>query len=105
MANVKELEKNKIEITFEISQDLLKQASAKAYNKNKGKINVPGFRKGHAPKAVIEQFYGKDVFFEDTFETAFPDAYGAALDEKEIFAVSRPENVEIVPWKRAKIWS
>ena len=80
MANVKELEKNKIEIEFEISQDLLKQASLKAYNKNKGKINVPGFRKGRAPKAVIEQFYGKNVFFEDAFEIAFPDAYGAAMD-------------------------
>ena len=63
---------------------------------------MPGFRKGHAPKAVIEQFYGKDVFFEDTFETAFPDAYGAALDEKEIFAVSRPENVEIASMEEGK---
>ena len=102
MANVKELEKNKIELEFEISQDLLKQASLKAYNKNKGKINVPGFRKGHAPKAVIEQFYGKNVFFEDAFEIAFPDAYGAALEEKEIFAVSRPENVDIISMEEGK---
>lgn len=102
MANVKELEKNKIELEFEISQDLLKQASLKAYHKNKGKINVPGFRKGHAPKAVIEQFYGKNVFFEDAFEIAFPDAYGAALEEKEIFAVSRPENVDIVSMEEGK---
>ena len=102
MANVKELEKNKIEIEFEISQDLLKQASLKAYNKNKGKINVPGFRKGRAPKAVIEQFYGKNVFFEDAFEIAFPDAYSAALEEKEIFAVSRPENVDIVSMEEGK---
>ncbi len=102
MANVKELEKNKIELEFEISQELLKQASLKAYNKNKGKINVPGFRKGHAPKAVIEQFYGKNVFFEDAFEIAFPDAYGAALEEKEIFAVSRPENVDIVSMEEGK---
>ena len=102
MANVKELEKNKIELEFEISQDLLKEASLKAYHKNKGKINVPGFRKGHAPKAVIEQFYGKNVFFEDAFEIAFPDAYGAALEEKEIFAVSRPENVDIVSMEEGK---
>ena len=84
MASIKELEKNKIEIEFEISQELLKQASLKAYNKNKGKINVPGFRKGHAPKAVIEQFYGKNVFFEDTFEIAFPDAYSACAAMKRM---------------------
>ena len=102
MASIKELEKNKIEIEFEISQELLKQASLKAYNKNKGKINVPGFRKGHAPKAVIEQFYGKNVFFEDTFEIAFPDAYSAALDEKDVFAVSRPENVDIISMEEGK---
>lgn len=52
MASIKELEKNKIEIEFEISQELLKQASLKAYNKNKGKINVPGFRKGMRPRLL-----------------------------------------------------
>ena len=55
MASVKEIEKNKIKIEFEISQDALKSASLQAYNKNKGKFSVPGFRKGHAPKAVIEK--------------------------------------------------
>ena len=51
---------------------------------------------------MIEQFYGKNVFFEDAFEIAFPDAYGAALEEKEIFAVSRPENVDIVSMEEGK---
>ena len=96
MASVKEIEKNKVKIEFEISQDALKSASLQAYNKNKGKFSVPGFRKGHAPKAVIEKFYGEGVFFEDAFEIAFPDAYGKALDEENVFAVSRPENVDIV---------
>ena len=61
MASVKEIEKNKVKIEFEISQDALKSASLQAYNKNKGKFSVPGFRKGHAPKAVIEKFYGEGV--------------------------------------------
>ena len=72
MANVKELEKNKIEIEFEISQDLLKQASLKAYNKNKGKINVPGFRKGRAPKAVIERFPARRMWISSPWKRASP---------------------------------
>ena len=102
MASVKEIEKNKVKIEFEISQDALKSASLQAYNKNKGKFSVPGFRKGHAPKAVIEKFYGEGVFFEDAFEIAFPDAYGKALDEENVFAVSRPENVDIVSMEADK---
>jgi len=95
-ASVKEIAANKIQIEFEISQEAIKAASAQAYQKNKGRFTVPGFRKGHAPKGVIEQFYGQDVFFSDALDIAFPDAYSAALDECDVFAVSRPENVEIL---------
>lgn len=63
MSSVKELEKNKVEIEFEVQEDAIREAELRAYNKNKGRYNVPGFRKGHAPKAVIEKFYGNGVFF------------------------------------------
>lgn len=102
MASVKEVEKNKVQIEFEISDDIMKEATASAYKKNKGRFNVPGFRKGHAPKAVIEQYYGKGIFFEDAFESAFPVAFNAALDETATKAVSRPENVDILSMKEGE---
>ena len=109
MATVKDLEKNKIEVEFEISADALAKAKVEAYNKNKGKFAVPGFRKGHAPKSIIEKYYGEGVFFEDAFEIAFPDAYSAALTENEVTAVSRPENVDIVTFEplvvKAEVWT
>ncbi len=102
MATVKELEKNKVELSFEISEDQLKEASVKAYHKNKGKFNVPGFRKGHAPKAVLERYYGDNLFLEDAFDIAFPEAYKAAVEEKDLFVVSRPENINIVSMEPGK---
>ncbi len=109
MAVVKELEKNKIQVEFEISAEALASAKVEAYNKNKGKFMVPGFRKGKAPKSVIEKYYGEGVFFEDAFEIAFPDAYSAALKEHDIFAVSRPENVDITSFEplmvTAEVWT
>ena len=67
-----------------------------------GKFQVPGFRKGHAPKAVLEKSYGSNLFFEDAFEDAFPDAYQAAVKEQDLFVVSRPENVDIVSMEEGK---
>lgn len=102
MATVKEIEKNKVQIEFEISPELLEASMNKAYQKNKGKFQVPGFRKGHAPKAVLEKYYGSNLFFEDAFEDAFPDAYQAAVKEQDLFVVSRPENVDIVSMEEGK---
>ena len=99
----------KVKDEFEINADALAKAKVEAYNKNKGKFAVPGFRKGHAPKSIIEKYYGEGVFFEDAFEIAFPDAYSAALTENEITAVSRPENVDIVTFEplvvKAEVWT
>lgn len=109
MSKIKELEKNKLQVEFEISADAISKAKVEAYNKNKGKYMVPGFRKGHAPKGMIEKYYGEGVFFEDAFEIAFPDAYSAALSENEISAVSRPENVDILSFEpltvTAEVWT
>lgn len=102
MASVKELEKNKVQVEFEMDEALMQESAQKAYQKLKGRFEVPGFRKGHAPKGVIEKFYGENVFFEEAFEIAFPSAYDKAIDELELIAVSRPENVDIVSMEEGK---
>ena len=100
MAKVKELEKNKVEIEFEISEDAFSKAEHEAYLKTRGKFNINGFRRGKAPKSVIEGMYGKGVFFEDALDIAFPEAYQNAVDELELEVVSRPQNVDIVSFEQ-----
>ena len=95
MAKFKEIEKNKVEIEFVIEDADFAAAEVQAYNKNKGRFAVPGFRKGKAPKGMIEKAYGR-VFMEEAFDIAFPDAYEKAIAELNLFPVSRPENVDIV---------
>lgn len=95
MSSVKELEKNKVEIEFEVQEDAIREAELRAYNKNKGRYNVPGFRKGHAPKAVIEKFYGNGVFFEEALQSCLSPAFDAAVEELGVVAVSRAENVQL----------
>jgi len=95
MASVKELEKNKVQITFEITPEAFEAAGVEAYKKNKSRFVVEGFRKGKAPKKVIERVYGEEVFYEDALDIAFPEAYDKAIDETGIYPVSRPENFVI----------
>lgn len=95
MSSVKELEKNKVEIEFEVQEDAIRAAELKVYNQTKGRYNVPGFRKGHAPKAVIEKFYGNGVFFEDALQSCLSPAFDAAVEELGVIAVSRAENVKL----------
>nr|MBQ4455993.1 hypothetical protein [Clostridia bacterium] len=96
MATFKEIGKNKVEIEFEITREAFEAESVKAYQKNKGKYQVPGFRKGKAPKSMLEKYYGEGIFFEDAFNNSFPDAYDAAIQELGLDIVSRPENVDIL---------
>lgn len=88
-------EKNKVKIEFVISHEQMIEAKQKAFIENKNKFNIPGFRRGKAPRYLIERQYGEDVFFTDAFEIAFPDAYSAAIDELDLYTVSKPENVDI----------
>ena len=81
MSKVKELEKNKVQIEVQVGKDAFLEAINKAYLKNKGRFNIPGFRKGKAPRHMIENYYGENVFFEDAFDIAFPEAYRAAVEE------------------------
>lgn len=88
---VENLEKNMAKLTIEVSAEEFEKALEKAYQKNKGKMNVQGFRKGKAPRAVIEKMYGVGVFYEDAANELIPDAYEAAAKESGLEIVSRPE--------------
>ncbi len=89
---VEKLEKNMAKLTIEVASEEFEQAVKKAYNKNKGKMSVPGFRKGKVPQAMIEKMYGPEVFYEDAANIIIPDAYAKALDETEdLEIVSRPK--------------
>ena len=88
---VEDVEKNLVKLTFEVSNDEFKKAINEVYKKNAKKFNIPGFRKGHAPKAVIEKYYTEAVFYDDAINMVLPEAYEAALKESGVEAVARPE--------------
>lgn len=87
---VEKLEKNMAKLTIEVSAEELEKAIQGAYQKQKNRINIPGFRKGKAPRKMIEKMYGVDVFYEDAANALIPEAYSKALDECEETIVSQP---------------
>ena len=91
MATNEKTEKNVVSFEFSASAEEFKAATFKAYKKNVGKINIQGFRRGKAPKAIIERYYGKEVFYEDAVNIILPDAYDKAIKEQNIDAVAQPE--------------
>lgn len=98
---IEKLEKNMAKLTIEASAEDFEAAIQKAYNKNKGKINIPGFRKGKAPRQVIERMYGKEVFYEDAANELIPDAYAKAVDECTEEIVSQPK-IDVVQLEAGK---
>ncbi len=84
-------DKNLYELEVAVEKDIFEAATQDAYRKNVKKMNVPGFRKGKAPKAIIEKMYGKGVFYEDAVNACIPDAYEAAVKEAELDVVGKPE--------------
>ncbi len=88
---VEKLEKNMAKLTIEATAEEFEAAIEKAYQKNKGKMNVQGFRKGKAPRAIIEKMYGVGVFYEDAANFIIPEAYEAAAKESGLDIVSQPE--------------
>lgn len=88
---VEKLEKSMAKLTIEVDSDQFNAAMEQAYQKSKSKIALPGFRKGKAPKAMIEKMYGAGVFYEDAANILIPDAYEAAAKESELDIVSQPE--------------
>ena len=88
---VEKLEKNMAKLTIEVSAEDLEKAIEKAYQKQKNKISIPGFRKGKVPRQMVEKMYGKEVFYEDAANELIPDAYDKALLECEEDIVSSPK--------------
>ena len=86
---------NEVTLELSISAEAFADANNKAYNKVKKNIAVPGFRKGKAPKAFIEKYYGEGVFYDDALEIAFPAAYEAAVAEAGIDPVDNPFDFDI----------
>ncbi len=82
---------NKAKLTFTIPAEQFDEAMQKAFLKLRNRINVPGFRKGKAPRRMIETMYGESIFYDDAFELVFPDAYEAAVKEYDLHPVDRPE--------------
>ncbi len=91
MSTVENIDVNKIKITFSVSADKFEEGMNYSYNKNKNRINVQGFRKGRAPRKIIEIQYGKAVFYDDAFNFVLPEAYDAAVKEHNLDVVSKPE--------------
>ena len=85
------IEKNKYELQFSVDKATFDAAVDKVYRKQVKSITVPGFRKGKAPKSIIEKMYGKGVFYEDAINDLIPVAYPAALEESGLEVVSQPE--------------
>lgn len=88
---VEKLEKNMALLTIEVPAEELEKAIEDVYRKNRNKITIPGFRKGKAPRKMIEQVYGKGVFYEDAANALIPEAYEKALEECSEEIVSSPK--------------
>ncbi|MBQ7454898.1 MAG: trigger factor, partial [Clostridia bacterium] len=86
---------NKIKLAFTESAEAFEEAMGKAFLKNRGRFNVPGFRKGKAPRKIVERMYGEAVLYDDAFEILAQPAYDAAIAAEKLSPVDRPE-VEIL---------
>lgn len=95
------LENKKVKLTITVDKADFSAAIERAYKKHRKTIQIPGFRKGRAPLAVIENFYGKEIFYEDAFEDVFRTSYVSAIEEHSVDDVDRP-NVDVVELEKGK---
>ena len=99
---VENLEKNMIKLTIEVEASELEKAIDKAYQKQKNQINIPGFRKGKAPRKMIEKMYGAGIFYEDAANALIPEAYSKALDEYEGTEIVSAPSIDVVQLEAGK---
>jgi len=88
---VENVEKNVVKMEIEVDKETFEKGMDKSYRKNLNKFNVPGFRKGKAPRKLIENYYGENVLYEDAINAIFPEAYEQAIKENDIHPVSEPK--------------
>ncbi|MBS6644724.1 MAG: trigger factor [Clostridiaceae bacterium] len=98
---VEKLEKNMAKLTVEVPAAQFEEAMTTAFKKNKNKFNLPGFRKGKAPQAMIEKMYGPGVFYEDAANVVIDSTYAGAMEESGLDIVSRPE-IDVVQIEKGK---
>ena len=88
---VEKISSNKVKLSFDVDAAKFDAAMDNAYLKVRGQVNIPGFRKGKAPRKLIENMYGEGVFYDEAFELVFDEVYGPAIDENKVEVVDRPE--------------
>lgn len=98
---IEKLEKNMVKLTIETSVETFEAAIERAYRKNRSRMSIPGFRKGKAPRNMIEKLYGVGVFYEDAANDIIPDAYEKAVEESGLEIVSRQE-VDVIQIEKGK---
>ncbi len=97
MNQVEQLGNSMVKVTLEISPEQFEQAMEIAYKKNKNQISIPGFRKGKAPRKMVEKMYGKEIFYEDAINAVLPELYDEAVKELNLEVMSRPDvNVDVI---------
>ncbi len=94
--NLEKIEKNKLELTIEVEADRFSQALDQAYRQVVKKIDIPGFRKGKVPRAILEAQFGKGVLYDDAMEKLLPQTYAEAIKENGIEPIDQPEKVDFV---------
>jgi len=98
---IEKLEKNMAKLTIDVPAIEFEKAITQAYNKSKGQISLPGFRKGKVPQTMIEKMYGADMFYEDAANIVMPTAYEAAVQESDLNIVSMPK-VDVTQMEKGK---
>ncbi len=88
---VEKLSSNKVKLSFEVEAEKFEEGMKKAYRKMVGRFNIPGFRRGKAPRKIIENFYGEEVFYDEAFQAVFPEIYAQAVAEHDVKVVDRPD--------------
>jgi trigger factor len=94
-ASVEKIDKNIVKLEIEVDAEKFNEGMEKSYRKNAKNFNIPGFRKGKAPRKIVERYYGEQVLYEDAFNYVYSEAYDQAIKENDIYPVDRPE-IDIV---------
>jgi trigger factor len=92
---IENIEKNKVKLEIELEAEIFDECLNKAFIRNKSRFNIPGFRKGKAPRSIVERYYGEQVLYEDAINYACADAYDNAIAENDLKPVDKPE-IDIV---------
>ncbi|MCX8131338.1 MAG: trigger factor [Clostridia bacterium] len=88
---VENIDKNVVQLEIEVDAAKFEEGMQKSFSKNAGRFNIPGFRKGKAPRKMVERYYGEQVLYEDAINIVCPEAYDKAVEENDIHPVERPE--------------